>query len=161
MKIEIITAPERKLIGLSASMSFSDFAVGALWQRFGPRIPEIVGAVGNYKVSMALYADDFYYRFSPMNSFEKWAAVEVESLDKVPDGLQTFIVPAGTYAVFHYKGSSADTAVFQYIHSEWLRTSAYDLDDRPHLEVLGDGYKGNHPDSEEQIWIPIVLKNKR
>jgi AraC family transcriptional regulator len=26
-------------------------------------------------------------------------------------------------------------------------------DDRPHFEILGDKYKNDHPDSEEEIWI--------
>jgi AraC family transcriptional regulator len=29
------------------------------------------------------------------------------------------------------------------------------LDQRPHVEVMGEKYKNNDPDSEEEIWIPI------
>ena len=28
----------------------------------------------------------------------------------------------------------------------------------PHFEILGAQYKNNEPDSEEEIWIPIQLK---
>lgn len=67
-----------------------------------------------------------------------------------------FIIPAGQYAVFHYKGSHNNGFdVFSYIFGEWLPASGYELDDRPHFELLGPKYKNGDPDSEEEIWIPI------
>jgi AraC family transcriptional regulator len=42
--------------------------------------------------------------------------------------------------------------------TEWLPNSAYALDDRPHFEALGEQYKNNDPNSEEEIWIPIKPK---
>jgi AraC family transcriptional regulator len=62
---------------------------------------------------------------------------------------------AGDYAVFNYRGSSADPRIFQYIYGEWIPNSEYVLDDRPHFEILGEKYKNNDPNSEEEIWIPI------
>ncbi|MFZ1515671.1 MAG: GyrI-like domain-containing protein, partial [Saprospiraceae bacterium] len=67
-------------------------------------------------------------------------------------------IPGGLYAVFYYKGLSTDTAIFEYIFNTWLPNSEYGLDDRPHFEILGERYKNNDADSEEEIWIPI--KNK-
>jgi AraC family transcriptional regulator len=64
----------------------------------------------------------------------------------------------GLYAVFYYRGSSADPSIFQYIYGEWIPKSHYQLDDRPHFEVLGTNYKSNDPTSEEEIWIPICKK---
>jgi AraC family transcriptional regulator len=66
-----------------------------------------------------------------------------------------FSIPGGLYAVFDYKGSSTDSSIFQYIFETWLPNSDYELDNRPHFEVLGDKYKNNDPASEEEIWIPI------
>lgn len=59
------------------------------------------------------------------------------------------------YAVFDYKGSSDDGSVFKYIFNTWLPQSGYQLDNRPHFEVLGDKYRNSDPNSEEEIWIPI------
>jgi AraC family transcriptional regulator len=42
-----------------------------------------------------------------------------------------------------------------YIFNTWLPKSGYQLDRRPHFEILGEKYKNNNPDSEEEIWIPI------
>jgi AraC family transcriptional regulator len=44
---------------------------------------------------------------------------------------------------------------FTYIFTRWLPASGYQLDNRPHFEILGDKYKNNDPESEEEIWIPV------
>ncbi len=76
----------------------------------------------------------------------------------VPNEMETFLLEGGLYAVFEYKGSSNDPSIFQYIFGTWLPGSNYLLDNRPHFEVLGDKYKNNDPNSEEEIWIPIKPK---
>lgn len=107
---------------------------------------------------MQIYPPKYYQHFSPQNEFEKWATVEVEDFASVPDGMKSFVLPTGLYAVFDYQGASSDNAIFQYIFSVWIPNSNYTVDDRPHFEVLGPNYKNNDPNSEEEIWIPI--KNK-
>jgi len=73
--------------------------------------------------------------------------------------METFTIPAGMYAVFLYKGTPAEFGpTFNYIFNTWLPGSAYEADDRPHFEVLGEKYKNNDPESEEEIWVPIRLK---
>jgi len=65
------------------------------------------------------------------------------------------VVPSGLYAVFDYKGSSAASDIFQYIYASWIPNSRYQIARRPHFEVLGEKYRNNDPNSEEEIWIPI------
>ncbi|MGK2861531.1 MAG: GyrI-like domain-containing protein [Chitinophagaceae bacterium] len=48
--------------------------------------------------------------------------------------------------------------MFSYIFNTWLPPSGYDLDNRPHFEILGEKYKNDDPLSEEEIWIPIKQK---
>jgi AraC family transcriptional regulator len=73
--------------------------------------------------------------------------------------MESFELPGGLYAVFLYRGDARSASVFfQYIFGTWLPNSGYEPDDRPHFEVLGEKYKNNDPDSEEQIWIPIKYK---
>jgi AraC family transcriptional regulator len=68
------------------------------------------------------------------------------------------VLPQGLYAIFDYKGLSSDPTIFQYIFQTWLPRADYQLDFRPHLEVLGEKYQNNDPTSEEEIWIPIRPK---
>lgn len=136
-------------------MSLAQNQTGALWARFMPRRHEIAHRVSADLISMQVYAPDYFAAFSPEKSFEKWAAAEVSAIEAIPEGMEAYTLSGGLYAVFSYKGSSADTRISQYIFGEWLPASGYALDTRPHFEVLGERYKNNDPDSEEEIWVPI------
>lgn len=39
-----------------------------------------------------------------------------------------------------------------------IPSSAYEVDQRPHVEILTEKYKHNDPNSEEEIWIPVKPK---
>lgn len=149
---------EKKLIGQRMTMSLVANKTGQLWQNFMPRRKEILNAVSNDLISMQVYQPSYFVNFNPTNDFEKWATIEVTNFDKVPNEMETFLLEGGLYAVFDYKGSSNDPSIFQYIFGTWLPGSNYLLDNRPHFEVMGDKYKNNDPNSEEEIWIPIKPK---
>lgn len=151
---------EKKLIGHVIKMSLANNKTDQLWAQFAPRIKEIKNRASEDKISMQIYPPLFYEQFNPNVEFEKWAIVEVKDFEKIPNGMNSFILKKGIYAVFYYKGLSSDNSIFQYIFSEWLPNSKYVVDDRPHFEVLGLNYKNNNPNSEEEIWIPIREKNK-
>ncbi len=152
-RIEHLT--EKKLVGQYLSMSLSQNKTGQLWGQFAPRIREIENRVSADKISLQVYPPSYFRNFKPGNEFVRWAAIEVKTLDKIPDGMCPLVLSAGLYAVFDYKGSSTDNSIFQYIFSTWIPQSEYQLDDRPHFEVLGPNYRNNDPESEEEIWIPI------
>lgn len=154
----IIQLKEKTLIGVSVEMSVQENKTAQLWGKFGPQIRQIEGRIGGDKYSLQVYPDDYFQAYSPAKPFVKWALVEVEKGAACPQGMEVFSLSGGLYAVFDYKGSSADPAIFQYIYSQWLPQSDYALDDRPHFEVLGDKYKNLDPESEEEIWIPIKHK---
>ena len=159
MKPRIETLAEKKLVGKRMIMSFSDNKTGELWGSFMPRRKEIQNNVGIELYSMQIYAPLFFNNFNPDTAFEKWAAIEVTNFDTVPNEMETFTLTSGLYAVFQYKGAANEAAgTFQYILGTWLPNSEYTLDSRPHFEILGEKYKNNDPDSEEEIWIPIKPK---
>ncbi len=155
-RIEQLT--EKKLIGQRIEMSLVNNKTHQLWSQFVPKINEIQNRISEDKISMQIYPPNYYKQFSPANEFEKWAVVEVLNFDFIPNNMETYILQEGTYAVFDYKGSSSNPSIFQYIFTEWIPNSPYVVDDRPHFEVLGENYKNNDPNSEEEIWIPIKTK---
>lgn len=138
-------------------MSLAENRTRELWQSFMPRLGEIGDRIGGDKISLQVY-DEPLRMGDFTQKFEKWAAVEVTDFANVPEDLETFVLPGGLYAVFDYKGSSTDPRIFIYVFTEWLPNSDYELDDRPHFEVLGDKYKNADPESEEEIWIPVRRK---
>jgi AraC family transcriptional regulator len=161
MEVRIENLSEKKLIGIRMRMSFSDNKTGDLWRRFMPCRKEIKNSKGTELYSIQSYPPSFFDKFNPDAVFEKWAAMEVKDFNAVPDEMETLLLPEGAYAVFLYKGAASDGApAFQYIIGTWLPDSEYELDNRPHFEILGEKYRNNDPGSEEEIWIPIRFKIK-
>ena len=156
-RIESLTA--KKLIGKRLTMTFSNNKTFELWRSFMPYRKEIHNCVSPDLYSLQIYPPSFFENFKPTTEFEKWATIEVFDFVDVPDNLLTYNLPGGLYAVFLYKGlPSAASETFQYILGTWLPKSNYNLDNRPHFERLGEKYKNEDPNSEEEIWIPIKPK---
>lgn len=140
-------------------MSLAANRTGELWQNFMPNLSKIENRVGDELYAVQIYNEGHFANFDPATEFEKWATVEVENQRNIPTGMQAFEIPQGLYAVFLHKGSaSTGDVTFNYIFQTWLPNSGYELDNRPHFEILGAKYKNNLPDSEEEIWIPVKLK---
>ena len=158
MQSQIHIISEKKLVGRRMKMSLTCDKTGELWRSFMPIRKEINNMLTSELISLQVYKPFYFVNFNPDNEFEKWATVEVASFDDVPNGMETFTLKGGQYAIFTHRGSSADHSTFQYIFSTWLPNSDYVLDDRPHFEILGEKYKNMDADSEEQIWIPIKSK---
>jgi AraC family transcriptional regulator len=157
MEPRIETITPRKLIGKRMRMSLADNKTRELWSSFMPRRKEIINMLGTDLYSVQVYdrVPD-YSKFDPNDPFYKWAAAEVSDYESLPEGMDTLELPGGDYAVFLHKGAaSTGPQTFQYIFGTWLPVSGYLLDNRPHFEVLGDLYRNDHPDSEEEIWIPV------
>lgn len=51
--------------------------------------------------------------------------------------------------------ASLGPKTYEYILTSWLPNSDYALDARPHFAVIGEKYKGEDPESEEEFWIPV------
>ncbi|MGS2741724.1 GyrI-like domain-containing protein [Sinomicrobium sp. M5D2P17] len=157
MKPKIIQLKETKLIGKKVKMSFTENKTGELWRDFMPKRREIKNNVGTGLYSVEVYSDaSFFEKFDPDNFFKKWAAVEVSDHLIVPKEMEKLIIPDGLYAVFPFKGKGSESSdVYKYIYGTWIPDSRYILDNRPHFALMGAKYKTEHPDSEEELWIPV------
>jgi AraC family transcriptional regulator len=153
---QINTLSEKKLVGKRATMTFADNQTFKLWQSFMPRRKEILNNLSSDLISLQVYPESFDFAFPDIKTgFDKWATIEVAHFESVPDEMETFILKGGLYAVFLYKGLSSDTKIFEYIFGVWLPCSNFIVDNRPHFEILGEKYRNNDPESEEEIWIPV------
>lgn len=156
MKKRIEIFPEKKLIGMNLKMSLVDNKTFLLWSSFMKRKVAIENAIGSDMYSMQVYDKGYYENFNPGNEFVKWAGVEVSGFENIPDGMESYVLKGGKYVVFDYKGNPKNGGeAFKYIFQEWFPLSEYVLDDREHFEVLGEKYKNDSDESEEEIWIPI------
>ena len=160
MKPRIETLAAKKLIGNRMTMTLSDNKTPELWRSFMRRRGEIKNRLGTELYSVQVYAAATdLQRFDQHSTFERWAAAEVANLDEIPEGMEACPLVGGLYAVFLYRGTPETFHhTWQYIFLNWLPRSGYELDHRVHFEVLGDKYKHNDPESEEEICIPIKPK---
>lgn len=137
-------------------MSFTKNKTGELWRNFMPVRRMINNNIGTELFSIEVYSDNYFDNFNPETEFDKWAAIEVTDFNAVPDEMETIIIPTGLYAVFLHKGpASKGINTYQGIFENWLPESDFALDNRPHFSVMGEKYRNEEPDSEEEIWIPV------
>ncbi len=154
------TLPTIKLVGKKLTTSFANDKTVELWQSFSPRKKEIKNSINDDLYSVEIYPDtSFFQGFDPTQAFEKWATIAVSDFDQIPDEMESLTLPKGLYAVFPYKGKPSEAMeTFRYIYAEWLPNSEYEMDNRPYFALMGGKYKGEHPESEEEFWVPIKKK---
>lgn len=156
MQPEIVMFKGKRLAGIHTTMSFASNTTHELWKGFMQRLREGGLATRTDLFSVQMYCDSFFNQFNPGAEFEKWAAIEIGSDGKVPEGMDMIVIEPGLYAVFIHRGAGPTAPLtFSYIFNEWFPTSGFRLDNRPHFEVMGEKYKNDDPDSEEEIWIPV------
>ncbi len=122
----------------------------ALWKRFMPRHKEILNSLNHEFIAL----QDYNHPNDNNRPFDIWATVEVSDYKAIPGEMSSYTIPGGLYAVFLHKGMNAG-ATYQHIMTEWLPTSGYVIDNRPHFQIMGEKYKNGSPDSEEDFYVPI------
>ncbi|WP_421774791.1 GyrI-like domain-containing protein [Gracilimonas sp.] len=153
----IVTISEIKLVGKRIRTSLAQDQTRELWKSFHPHVHQIENMTGSGLYSVQVFDDDLSSEsFTPETLFEKWAAVEVNDFTNLNNGMENLTLAGGKYAVFIHKGLSSDfQKTSQYIHTKWLPGTFYELDNRPHFEVMKNDYDPNDPEAEEEVWIPI------
>jgi AraC family transcriptional regulator len=120
MRPRIVRKPEMRLVGMRGRFTKETTReIPGLWGRFAPRMASVPGRVdanASYGACRMAPADA-----EGPSAFEYAACVEVSSLDRVPDGMVGFAVPAATYAVFTHTGPIATIGeTWDAIHERWL-----------------------------------------
>jgi AraC family transcriptional regulator len=158
MEPRMTIPPEKKFMGMRLPMSISSNRTYELWKSFMPERKEIRNNIGTDLYSIEIYSPGYFDDFNPDAIFEKWAAIEVKSFDRIPLRMETITSPAGLYAVFVHRGPASEgLKMYNYIFNSWLPNSDFMVDNRPHFAIMGEKYKNDDPNSEEEIWIPVRL----
>ncbi|MEP5611614.1 MAG: GyrI-like domain-containing protein [Cyclobacteriaceae bacterium] len=154
---KIVEVDDRTLIAARMPMSLLENRTRELWQGFRSRVTEIENRVGSDFFSIQHYPDNFNMaNFRPDTVFEKLAGIEVEKRILIPNGMESYTLVGGKYAVFTHHGPAAEAAkTFQHIYGVWMPKSSYEPDSRDQFEILGPDYRPDDPKAKEQVWIPI------
>jgi AraC family transcriptional regulator len=125
-----------------------------LWTRFVARIDQIPHRQGAGTYGVCSEADP---ATGDEGGFTYVAAVEVERIDAVPEGMIALTVPGGRYAVFTHAGHISrlhDTV--QRIWGSWLPASRYRHVPRPDFEVYDERWNPGTGLGEIDVWVPIA-----
>ena len=154
----ITSLPPLRLIGMRDRHSLSAPTTVALWRQFMPRLHELTGKKGTDLYAVQRYGDMNPSQFDPQAEFEHWAAALVHEEAPVPAGMEELRIAGGRYAVFLHRGPvHTFPRTAGYIYGQWLAQSSEQLADRCHFQVMDHRYKGGtEPDSEEDVWVPLV-----
>jgi AraC family transcriptional regulator len=163
MQHRIEQTKDRYVVGMKANMSIQTInqETGNLARQFMPRRHEISTRLGKHVFSIQDYGNLQIKDVTPQTTFEKWVGVEVSNFNVIPEGMEMFILKAGSYVVFSYKGSIQDFPKRrQFIFQDWLPNSKYQIDTRAHFEELSEDYIKDLQNIEEDIWIPVKEKTR-
>ena len=145
----------RKLVGISAEMSISRDTTPELFSRF---MKLISGRFSEFRPTiydLRVFPPGLPVSFDTL--YVKWAAIEQSTCSDLPEQFGEFSLSEGEYAVFLHKGTASDAGgTFGYIFGEWLPSSGRKIDDRPHFDLLQQGYDPSDPTAEHEIWIPVT-----
>ncbi|WP_433752936.1 GyrI-like domain-containing protein [Paenibacillus amylolyticus] len=127
MHIEIIERTETRIVGLKVETLLRDtkeqHIIPKLQQRFNEVVKEVPGAV-NLPTTYGVFIDPQDY--NPDTDLFTWiAGVECEFENELIEDMVSYVIPAGTYAVFHYEGNidNAGSAYDQLYN--WINESKY------------------------------------
>lgn len=154
---------DTQIVGFSTRTTFLQDAKDTplLWQQLMPLKQKIQHKKDTNTLSIRI--PEVLFSFDrPESHYQKWAAVEVSSLNNVSPQLETATLKGGLFATFTHEGPAA--TFFQTFEKvlQWLADSEYKLDtDRAQFEVLGEHYRPDDLTATEEIWIPIISQNEQ
>lgn len=146
MTVKTQQMPAMTIVGLNIRTKNFSPEIPALWPKFVARIPEIENPAEKYVA---------YGVMRPLpDALLYMAGVAVSKPGRIPDGMESITIPAGTYAVFSYPISQLGKG-FGEIYNQLLPKSGLRILPGPSLERYGEDFKPNDPQAPVGIWIPV------
>lgn len=145
------------LIGMSIFGNFHENPmIPKLWDEFSPFMSQIPNRVDKSQCfGVELYTDSFM----KSKQWHYMTAVEVSSVETIPIWGVAKTLPPNLYAVFTHKGTiKTITQTFDYIYSQWLSNSGYEIAAPYDFEFYDHRFKNGQEDSELDIYLPVRQK---
>lgn len=156
---DIIQIPEFKVVGIHRKMSIGKNVTYELFHAFMPRRNEVENRSDKKIIDLRVYAREYFISFNPTNTFIKWACVRVSQANNLPDKMDYYFLHGGLYARFTAPDHPTNPSeVFGFIFNDWLPKSRYQLDHRPHFDILNERERNDQSPGTQLIHIPIVEK---
>ena len=149
MEPKIVDRPAFTVVGVKYHGKNENNEIPQMWQAFGPwaaKIQHIVNPSICYGISANMDQST--------GEFDYIAGVEVDSVADIPEGMVTWDLPGGTYAVVTCTLPTIGET-FQYIYHTWLPQSGYQCTGTPDYELYDEKFDPQDPSSTFDLYIPI------
>ena len=142
------------IAGLSRDFDMSDAASAArlllLWDEFVGKVDQVTNRVG-----VDLFGMGFAWPASRDGLYNYTTAVQISTLDALPDGWRGRAIEAQEYAVFTHPGG-LDTLMHtvRYVFGEWFPAAGLKRADAPDFELYDEAFQRN--EGHVQLWVPVL-----
>jgi AraC family transcriptional regulator len=147
--INVLERPALTVVGMAIQTQPRSAEIPALWPKFVARMAEIQD-LGEPQVSYGVMQ---YHAGAPAPLFYM-AGVSVSSDDRVPSGMESLVLAAGTYAVFRYPLSGLGKG-FGEIFNRLLPSSDYQQAAGPYFERYDEAFDPGNAASLVEIYLPV------
>ena len=163
-KPAVIVAPDRFIktdtmlfAGLRKYFRFDDRGgIPNIWQAFGPMIGTIPGEVQGKAYGLCLAPSDL----NDESGFDYFAAVQVKSLDEIPEGLSGVRIAGRHWAAFKHAGHVSIIGDTCASAGEWLAQSgrAPKEQSMQMIEYYPPEFDARTGKGGCEVWVPVVAK---
>jgi AraC family transcriptional regulator len=137
------------VVGMSGHFAPLDPRIGELWSRFVPRIGEVTLRRGSHTLGVCIDGAEG-------EGITYVAAVEVERIDAVPEGMVALTLPARRYAVWTHRGPiSTFPDTVKQVFGRWLAESKLPHAQAPDFEWYDDRFDPATEQGEIDIYVPL------
>jgi predicted aldo/keto reductase-like oxidoreductase/predicted transcriptional regulator YdeE len=153
----IVDKEQFQVIGLEDIGKIVGRDMGQLWEKFIKVAPKIPNRDPSHGLGITIGSEELFKK----GENRYIAANEVDSVDKVPEGMIAETVPAQKYAVFTHIGKINNLGeTFQYMLGDWVsnNTRYKRVQFAPAIEWYSERYNIDSDDSELDLFLPIQKK---
>lgn len=143
MKPKVYEFQEKKVIGIGNIEN--PINPGDVWPILFSRIQEIHGRKNSPETLGVIKRNEPGYL----------AGIEVEQTIEVPEGMYSYVIPAGQYIGMTHKGPLSKIGETFITLIDWLALNNYDQYDIVCFEVYDERFKGEDSESEFESYIQI------
>ena len=149
MEPKIVKRAAFTVVGMKYHGKNENNEIPQMWGQFGSRVPEIKHRVDPH---VAYGVCDNFDESS--SEFDYIAGFEVGSTAEIPEGMVSWDIPEGKYAVFTCTLPTLGET-HQYAYHTWLPQSGYQRAAGPEFELYDESFDPKDPNSKMDVYVPI------
>ncbi|MFJ8311877.1 MULTISPECIES: GyrI-like domain-containing protein [unclassified Streptomyces] len=160
MRYRVVEKEEFRLVGKKARVPLVhegvNPAIAAFIQGIGPETARRIHQLSDQlPEGIVAVCDDLDPSRAEGTELDYWHASLTRADTDAPDGLDSMVVPAGTWAVFESTGPfpRALQEMWRDVYTEWFPSNPYQ--NRPGPEILRTRPAAGAEETDAELWIPI------